>query len=33
MDYLDKKEILSASDVTFAVEHEKLYQQLKKEKI
>ncbi|MEM5014543.1 nonribosomal peptide synthetase [Niallia taxi] len=29
---LDKKEILSASDVTFAVKHEKLYQQLRKEK-
>ncbi|WP_391559211.1 nonribosomal peptide synthetase [Robertmurraya sp.] len=29
----DKKEILSASDVTYAVEHEKLYQQIRKEKM
>jgi hypothetical protein len=28
----DKKEILSASDVTYAVKHEKLYQQMKEEK-
>lgn len=29
---LDKSEILSAVDVTFAVEYEKLYQQIKEEK-
>jgi hypothetical protein len=28
---LDKEEILSASDVTYTVRHEKLYQQMKKE--
>lgn len=28
---LDKKEILSASDVTYAIKHEELYQQMKKE--
>ncbi|WP_010095434.1 hypothetical protein [Ornithinibacillus scapharcae] len=27
----DKREIVSATDVTFAIEHEKLYQQLKEE--
>jgi hypothetical protein len=30
---LDKKIILGASDVTYAVEHEKLYQQIKKERM
>jgi hypothetical protein len=28
----DKKEIVSASDVTYAVKHEKLYQEMKKER-
>lgn len=30
---LDKHEILTASDVTYAVKHEKLYQQIKDEKV